>query len=63
MQCEPLHEHSTLTRSFGRYPWRRKRGLLTVSDLVLRYRAVRSPAGSYRTPLPLDYIPGGSHGK
>jgi hypothetical protein len=58
MQYEPLREHSNLKRSTsaGRFAWRRKRGLLTVSDHVLRYRAARFPAGAYRTPLPLDYI-------
>jgi hypothetical protein len=58
MQYEALHPHSNLNQStaVGRYRWRHERGLLTVSDLVLRYRAARFPAGSYRTPLPLDYI-------
>jgi hypothetical protein len=42
--------------STGRYAWRRDRGLLTASDLVRRYLAMRNPRGPYRVPLPGDLI-------
>ena len=40
------------------YRWRRERYLLTISDRVRLYRALRAPRGNYRTPLPDDFLPG-----
>ena len=37
--------------------WRKQRGLRTISDHVLEYRAKRHPRGPYRTPLPDDRLP------
>ena len=39
------------------HQWRKRRGLLTISDHVLEYRAKRHPRGPYRTPLPDDRLP------
>lgn len=40
----------------GGYAWLRARGLLTISDHVRLYRAIRTPRGAYRCPLPEDLI-------
>lgn len=42
----------------GSYAWRRDRDLLTIGDLVMRYRASRWPRGPYRAPMPEDAIVG-----
>lgn len=41
----------------GGYQWRRDRGLLTISDMIRRYAAVRHPRGPYRVPMVDDYLP------
>jgi len=46
----------TITRRAGSYTWRKKKGLLTLSDHVFIYRSIRSPRGAYRTPLIEDLI-------
>jgi hypothetical protein len=48
--------NSNITVRTGSYTWRKQKGLLTISDQVSRYRSIRSPRGSYRTPLPEDLI-------
>jgi hypothetical protein len=40
------------------YAWRKARGLLTISDHIRAYRAIRAPRGDYAVPLPGDLIKG-----
>jgi len=46
----------TITRRVSPFTWRKKKGLLTLSDHVFIYRSIRSPRGAYRTPLIEDLI-------
>lgn len=54
--------HQGLVFSFPRAPkpgtlqWRRARGLMTISDLVADYKAMRRPRGAYLMPMPDDLI-------
>lgn len=40
----------------GSLNWRRACGLITISDHVREYAAVRRPRGNYSTPMPDDLI-------
>jgi hypothetical protein len=40
------------------YKWRKARGLLTISDHIRVYRAIRAPRGNYAVPMPDDLIAG-----
>jgi len=59
--CAPLPSHAgpSADSGAGRYAWRRRRGLLTIGDLVRLYLACRYPRGPYWPPLPEDRISGG----
>ena len=50
-----MSKHSTRV-PIGGYAWRKARNLLTISDHVRRYRAVRVSRGPYSVPLPGDLI-------
>ena len=52
-----MSKHSTHV-PIGGYAWRKARELLTISDHVRRYRAIRVPRGPYPVPLPSDLLPG-----
>ena len=45
----------TLPYGVGSLAWRRDRNLLVISDHIRDYRAIRTPKGNYRTPMPNDY--------